>query len=159
MPNLIPQKLMIRHICKIKKIRRQADYVKFLWQAKNGHYNQSHATAIWNDTYEKLKGEFDEFKNRETTIENQIKEDKKTFKCELGYELLQKIKEDENEKALSEQSAFELYNVLEHLVWKKRFSKGVLSELGKKVKYTAANTESFGTGSDVKKPVIKMIAS
>ena len=55
-------------------IRRQADYVRFLWEAyQKGHFNNAEAKFIWEDSYTKLKGEFDDFRNIYKQVENDTK--------------------------------------------------------------------------------------
>lgn len=141
-----------------EKLKRHADYVRYLFEAKNKHYNRNESNWVWNDTYTKLKGEHDDFKNREKEIEKQIKAENTKHKQELASEFLQKLKENENEAELSEESAKILYYELENLSIRKTH-KSVMSELLDNRERIAHCSEGYGIGTESKKPTIKMIAS
>lgn len=88
-------------------VRRQADYVQYLWEECHPHhYSTAERAAVWQQTYEKLKGEFDDFRTMHKDIEEKVKEEKKELHMENVRELLDRVKSgtqslsEENEKAL-----------------------------------------------------------
>jgi hypothetical protein len=145
-------------------IRRQADYVRYLWESyQKKHYSPTEAAVIWQDTYTKLKGEFDDFRNTHKKAEEKVKEDKVTNNALNLKELLNRIKtgvqkiEPEEEK--------QLIAALKHQLYARRY-KNALDELLKKVKLIEHSCEGVGKGlvdPDVKtkedqdKPKITMI--
>jgi hypothetical protein len=92
-------------------LRRQADYVRYLWEDyQKGHYNINHAQEIWQDAYKKLRGEMDDFRDKHKEIEKNISDEKKTHKIENIKELLYRIK-NSNQK-LSDEDNIKLLEAL-----------------------------------------------
>lgn len=89
-------------------LRRQADYVRYLWEDyQRGHYNINHAQMIWQDAYQKLKGEMDDFRDKHKEIEKNISKEKKIYEVENAKELInritttnQKLSEDDTKKLI-----------------------------------------------------------
>jgi hypothetical protein len=77
-------------------VRRQADYIRFLWEAyQKQHYNEKEARGIWTHAYKTLNKEFIDFKSQEKKIENQLNDDKLKNKKELMKELISRISNDD----------------------------------------------------------------
>lgn len=74
-------------------IRRQADYVQFLWEEyQRGHYNNAERTWVYQEAYERLKGEFNDFRDMHKEVEKRIEEEKKTLAGRNVRDLLQRLK-------------------------------------------------------------------
>jgi len=92
-------------------LRRQADYVRYLWEDyQKGHYNIQHAQMIWQDAYQKLRGEMDDFRDKHKEIEKNIGEEKKTYKIENAKELIHRIRN--TEQKLSDEDTLKLIEIL-----------------------------------------------
>ena len=140
-------------------VRRQADYVRFLWEAyQRGHYNNAEAQYVWNDAYKKLKGEFDDFKNKYKEIEESTKEEKKTLQAANAKDLLNRLKT--GEQKLSDEETQELVSLLKDKMYKRRYS-NTMDELKRTHAETPATVQGQGTGAEEPTkpsgPVIKMI--
>jgi hypothetical protein len=86
-------------------VKRQADYIKFLWEAYNKGASKRDANAIWSQAYDTLKSEFIQFKDDYEEKENSFKELKKQQNAERIKELIQQIQDGhelstENKKVL-----------------------------------------------------------
>ncbi len=118
-------------------IRWQADYVQYLWEEyQKRHYNNAERKWVWEETYKRLKGEFDDFRKMHDDIEEKIKEEKEELAAKNARELLerlqtglQKLDTDEEAKLLKD---------LDLLVIKKNYGI-VMQELLQKVKPTEVN--------------------
>ncbi len=139
-------------------VRRQADYIRYLWEAyQKSHYNHAEAAYVWEDAYTKLKGEFDDFRNKHKESEQRVKEEKEKFKAENAKDLLTRLRS--GEKKLNEQEEKELYETLKDRLYKKRFD-NTMKQLVEKRKETLAVSEGIGTGAplpDKDKPTVRMI--
>lgn len=99
-------------------IKRQADYVQFLWEVyQKRHVSQVEKQHIWNTTYENLKKEFNDFRDLHTDIEKQIKTEKKNLDGQNARELLEWI--TKNKHSLSEEEQYQLITELKELINKK----------------------------------------
>lgn len=146
-------------------VRRQADYVRYLWEEyqkkKNAHINAQEASIIWEDAYKTLKGEFDDFRDKYKQIEEKSKEEKKVLAGENAQDLLERLKT--GKQKLSEDDEKKLLEDLQPLLWKKRYSVGPIKQLHdyvvhSKVKFIEASCQGYGVAEEVKdKPTITMI--
>lgn len=90
-------------------VRRQADYIRYLWEAyQKGPYNTAEANWVWEDSYKKLKGEFDDFRDKYDNISKSTKEEKKKLDADNARDVLkrlstgkQNISEDEQQIILA----------------------------------------------------------
>lgn len=145
-------------------VRRQADYVRYLWEAyQKGHFSANDAARVWQETYQKLKGEFDDFRNMHKKAEEKVKEDKINFTAQNLKEVLQRIKS--GAQHLDPEEEKELISLLKQQLYKRRFIT-TMEELTKKTRLIEPVCESMGKGNtdpDVKnkeeddKPKITMI--
>jgi hypothetical protein len=103
-------------------IRRQADYVQYLWESyQKPHYNNAERQYIWQNTYKLLKGEFDDFRDMHKDIEERVKEEKTELQAQNVRELLERIKT--GEQRLSPEQEEELLAALEHVVNERKNAK------------------------------------
>ena len=142
-------------------IRRNADYIRYLWEAyKKGHYDNTEAKLIWNDAYKNLRGEMDDFRDKYKEIEKSIKEEKEQFKAENTKDLLNRLKT--KEQTLPKKDSQELYEALKNKLIHRRF-KNTMKQLLEKIPFIEPVFESYGKGPEDKdynpdnKPTIKMI--
>jgi hypothetical protein len=141
-------------------VRRQADYVRYLWESyQRGHYNTAEAGWVWEDSYKKLKGEFDDFRDSYKAVETKTKEEKETFKAANAKDLLERLKT--GQQTLSDADAQNLIEALKDKVYKRRFT-NTLAQLLATRKSTVATSEGSGTGPeeevvDKSKPTIHMV--
>lgn len=146
-------------------VRRQADYVRYLWEEyqkkRKAHINPHEASAVWEDAYKSLKGEFDDFRNKYKEIENKTKEEKKTLAGENVQDLLARL--STGKQKLSKEDEELLLMNLKPLLWRKRFTVGPLQEMQTmvgegKIKYHDTELVSVGTAPEMKeRPTITMI--
>lgn len=146
-------------------VRRQADYVRYLWEEsqkkRKAHINNTEANLLWEDTYKTLKGEFDDFRNKYKEIEDKTKEEKKILAGENVQDLLERLAS--GKQKLSEEDEKILLLNLRPLLWRKRFTVGPVKQINdmvndKKLKYYDTELIGYGTALDEKeKPAITMI--
>jgi hypothetical protein len=75
-----------------KWIRREADYVTFLWKAyMKGKRDEKQVKMVWEHAYTSLKKEFTDFRDTYKQTELKIKEEKKINEKELVKEVLSRI--------------------------------------------------------------------
>jgi hypothetical protein len=78
-------------------VQRQADYVRYLWEAyQKQHYSTSESKNIWQHAYKTLTKEFTDFRDLHKDIEEKLKTDNKLNKSELVKELLSRMSSQEN---------------------------------------------------------------
>jgi hypothetical protein len=141
-------------------VRRQADYVRYLWEAYEGnHYNNSQAQSVWQDAYTKLKGEFDDFRDLHKNVETKIAQDRIKFDASNLDELVARIKSGQQTLPKAE-----LYNLLFNLKNKasRRLYSNCMNEIIQCVEPTPYSCEGIGCGEatpvqDPNKPKITMI--
>ena len=111
-------------------IRWQADYVQYLWEEyQKRHYNNAERQWVWQETYKRLRGEFDDFRKMHDDIEERIKEEKDVLAAKNARELMQRL--TTGTQKLSESDEKELLYELQNIVYKKNFNI-VLKELVQK---------------------------
>jgi hypothetical protein len=142
-------------------VRRQADYIRYLWEAyQKNHYSTVEAGYVWEDAYTKLKGEFDDFRNKFKKIEEKTKEEKEKFKADNAKDLLKRL--STGKQTLSDGEMNSLMDTLRLKLNRRRFS-NVLEQLCKLRAEIPATAEGFGRGPDdpdvvnKDKPKIRMI--
>jgi hypothetical protein len=124
-------------------VRRQADYVRYLWEAyQRGHINQSEAKAIWQDAYKTLKQEFIDFKSMHDDIEKDLEIEKEKNKGELIKELMSRL--SSGDQSLDEKSMKELVEVMKIQLLQQRKEK-VTNQILEIVPMIPASRESIGT--------------
>jgi hypothetical protein len=143
-------------------IRRQADYVRYLWEAyQKSHYNSAEAAWIWEDAYKNLKGEFDDFRNKYEELKVSTKEEAKKLNGESAKDLLERLQT--GKQKLSDNDALILLQKLKEKAYERRH-KNMLEELVKVVKQDEHFIESRGKGPkeevvDKSKPTITIVES
>jgi hypothetical protein len=98
-------------------VRRQADYVQYLWEAyQKSHYNTAEKQWIWQTTYERLKNEFDDFRNMHKEVEERVKVEKKELAGQNVRELLERVASGKQQLTAEEEELLltELRNIVEH---------------------------------------------
>lgn len=141
-------------------VRRQADYIRYLWEAyQKGHYNTVEAKWIWEDAYKKLKGEFDDFRDKYKSIETNTKKEKEQLKISNTKELFDRLKS--GMQHLDDNDEKKIINALKEKVYKRRFI-NTMQELLKVKKPIAAICQGQGRGEnevkeDKEKPKIIMV--
>lgn len=141
-------------------VRRQADYVRYLWEAyqKGKHYDNAEAKWVWESSYKNLKGEFDDFRNKYKEIEKNSKEEKEILKVSNLKDLLARLVS--GEQTLSDDDNKRLIGMLKDQQYKRRF-KNTMEELRNKAKVLPATCTGYGAGpedkTDPNAPKIRMI--
>jgi hypothetical protein len=124
-------------------VRRQADYVRYLWEAyQRGHFNQSEAKSIWQDAYKTLKQEFIDFKSMHDGIEKDLEVNKEKNKGELITELMKRL--SSGDQSLDERSMQELVEVMKIQLFQQR-KENVTNQILEKVPIIEASCEGMGT--------------
>ncbi len=78
-------------------VRRQADYVQYLWESYQKHHqNTAERQYIWSEAYNRLKKEFDDFRNMHKEIEERVKIEKKELAGQNTRELLERLADGQN---------------------------------------------------------------
>ena len=110
-------------------VQRQADYVRYLWEAyQKQHYSPSESKNIWQHAYKTLTKEFTDFRDLHKDIEEKLKTDNKLNKTELVKELLSRM--SSQEQALDDNSTKTLHDKLKEQLLEQRKRK-MLEELKK----------------------------
>ena len=74
-------------------VRRQADYVQYLWESyQKRHQNTAERQWIWQTTYDRLRKEFDDFRDMHKDVEERVKNERKTLAGQNARELLERVK-------------------------------------------------------------------
>jgi hypothetical protein len=124
-------------------VRRQADYVRYLWEAyQRGHYNNSEAQAIWQESYQTLKKEFIDFRTLHENIEKDLEVGKKINKGELITELMKRL--SSGDQSLDNRSMTELLEVMKIQLFQQRKEK-LVAQIKNIVPVVEASCEAFGT--------------
>lgn len=135
-------------------VRRQADYVQYLWEAyQKGHYKVAERQYIWQEAYKRLKGEFDDFRNMHKDIEERVKEEKKDLQAQNARELLERLSTGLQNLSTSEEGY--ILTALQDLMYKKSYNT-VMDHLKQVRKESAVTVESIGVGPEVV-PKVTMI--
>lgn len=139
-------------------LRRQADYVRYLWEFKQGkHIDHSRAKFIWEDAYKSLKGETDDFRDKYKDTEKLVKEEKLKLHASSVTDLLRRLKS--GEQKLSPEREAELVQELRKIRKRRRYQ-NVMDELEEKIPKTPVTSRGIGCGAgtpDGHVPTIRMI--
>lgn len=138
-------------------VRRQADYVRYLWEAyQKGHRNNSEAKRVWQEAYGRLKGEFDDFRDKYKEVEKFTKEERKKHDAERAKELLRRYADGVQTPETDEEKQ-KLLHMLTDQVYRHRFNRA-LAELLERVPQTKAVTNARGKyDGPENKPTVRMI--
>lgn len=136
-------------------IRRQADYVQYLWESyQKRHYNNAERKYVWQNTYMNLRGEFNDFRNMHKDIETKVEEEKEVLAAQNARDLLERLKSGTQKLSTDEEAMLLLE--LQTLIVKRRFQT-TLDEMLKKTEVIAASSTGVGHGADDNAPKITMI--
>jgi hypothetical protein len=129
-------------------VSRQADYVKYLWEAyQKQHYSPSEAKNIWLHAYKTLNKEFHDFKELHKEVEEKIKADSQTNKTELVKELLKRLASQE--QTLDTDSTDNLLQKLKDQVNEQR-KKKLLQSIESDVETVPPTVEGRGSRKELK---------
>jgi hypothetical protein len=113
-------------------VKRQADYVRYLWEAyQKQHFNANDAKNIWQHAYKTLSQEFVDFKKLHTEVEAKLKNDDQYNKASMVKELLQRVSNEE--QSLDSDTTNTLIKKLEDKLYIQR-KKKLLDQIIKDVK-------------------------
>lgn len=91
--------------------KRQADYIRFLWEEYQVRINNEEAKHVWQDAYSRLKGEFNDFRDMYDETKKRIEDEKSAYKAQNARELLERL--STGLQQLPEQDMRDLLAVLE----------------------------------------------
>ena len=135
-------------------VRRQADYVRYLWEAyQKGHYNTGEAQAVWESTYKRLKGEFDDFRSKYKDIEESVKLEKKQLAASNAKDLLDRLRTGV-QTISNESDARQLLYDVKNVLYKRRYT-NCLKQLKDTRVETSPVCEAYGTSLVEEKPIDK----
>lgn len=136
-------------------IRRQADYVQYLWESyQRGHYNNAEKKWVWQNAYQNLRGEFDDFRDMHKDIEARVEEEKSVLAAQNARELLERLKTGSQQ--LSAEEELVLLRELQNIIIKRKYAT-TLEELVAKVKLVPSCSSGTGQGPEHEAPKITMI--
>jgi hypothetical protein len=141
-------------------IKRQADYVQYLWEAyQKGHYNMAERNYVWQDAYKNLRGEMDDFRDKFKAIEESTKEQKEQLKASNARDLIGRLAS--GNQTLPAEETMRLVTILKDKLYKRMFSNSLI-QLINKVERVPAVISKRGTGPDMPdkpdndKPTVRM---
>jgi hypothetical protein len=128
-------------------IRNRANYVRYLWEAyqRGSHPDIKEAMEVWNDTYKKLKGEFDTFKDTYEETKKKTKDEKKILHASSARDLIERLKE--GTQFLNKEDSEDLLNMLRYIHKKRRY-KNCLKQLLERTPRIKESTSMYGTQSE-----------
>jgi len=140
-------------------IMRQADYIRYLWEAyQKGHWDSTEARLVWEDAYKRLKGEFDDFKNKHEDIKKAREEEKKQLDASNARELIERL--GSGLQKLDKSDTKLLKELLKNQLYKKRYNdcmQRILSVVPR-AKYTCSGVGiAEPVDESIAKPTVKMI--
>jgi hypothetical protein len=103
-------------------IEQQADYIRYLWEDDNDGvvFSQQDSDRIWQEAYDNLSYEFNQFRELYEETETKIKQDKIRYKKEILYELSARI--ISGVQHIKDQDMLMLIEDLDKKRWKQRFA-------------------------------------
>lgn len=129
-------------------ISRQADYVRYLWEAyQKQHYSASESRNIWQHAYKTLKQEFADFHEMHKEVEEKLKKERKENKTELTKELLKRLAD--KDQSLNENSTTDLVKKLQTRVYEQR-KKKLLDSIENEVEIVPPTREARGCRKELK---------
>lgn len=103
-------------------VRRQADYVQYLWEAyQRNHINSAERKLVWKDAYKNLKGEFDDFRDKYKAVQKATDEEKDHFKAMNARDLIKRLAG--GQQSLSKEAMIILIEKLKDKVCKSNYRK------------------------------------
>jgi hypothetical protein len=99
-------------------IERQSDYVRFLWENNQKSFKQEDSDKIWDEAYNSLNEEFQEFQRLHDEKEEKIKQDNIKHKKELLYEMSDRIIDDKQH--IANEGDIHLLNTLKDKLYQQR---------------------------------------
>ena len=113
-------------------IKCQASYIKFLYQAySRKSHSERESQTIWQQAYNTLKQEFDDFEKMHDEVEERLKKEEKYNKATMVKEMTRRIASEE--QTLSKTSTTQLVDRLKIQVMKQRW-KNMISQIKSDVK-------------------------
>lgn len=124
-------------------IKRQADYVRFLWEEYNEGmaFSTQDSDAVWKQAFDTLTNEFDQFRKMHEDAENKIKADSIKYKKELLFEMGDRIISGKQE--LDDKRAKDLLLTLQNKAYNQR-AKKMLNQLKNEIETLPASLEAIG---------------
>ena len=130
-------------------IKRQADYVRFLWESyQNRCFKAKDAEQIWEHAYTTLKKEFADFRELHATIEKDLKQSASTSKAEMVREMVKRL--TNNEQKLNESDTIDLLNKLKTKVIEQRRKK-LITQIKESVTLIKPTRITVGVAVEVEK--------
>jgi hypothetical protein len=157
MANLPPSDKRPKGYMEDEWIKRQADYVRYLWEDYQGKHVDlvSGGSKIWNETYKKLREEFDDFRNNYEETKKSVEAERKELDAANALAVFKRVAKDPGQ--VSEEELAGIVDELKRRLVKKHF-KAVLQQLLRTVKAIAPTAQGRGLStSDEDKPTVKMI--
>jgi hypothetical protein len=141
------QKDNAKHNSEDEWVQRQADYIRYLWEAyQKQHFNASDAQEIWKHAYNTLTQEFADFKKLHEEVENKLKIDEKYNKSSMVKELLQRL--STSEQTLDSNTTTTLIKKLENKLYIQR-KNSLITQIDKDVKKIEPTRVCRGTVKEV----------
>ena len=141
------QKDNANHNSEDEWVQRQADYIRYLWEAyQKQHFNASDAQEIWKHAYNTLTQEFADFKKLHEEVENKLKIDEKYNKSSMVKELLQRL--STSEQTLDSNTTTTLIKKLENKLYIQR-KNSLITQIDKDVKKIEPTRVCRGTVKEV----------
>lgn len=129
-------------------IKRQADYVRFLWEEYNEvAFSTQDSDAIWQQAFDTLTNEFDQFRKMHEEAERKVKADALKHKKELLFEMGERI--ISGKQSLDDERAKALLITLQNKAYKQR-AKKMLTQLNSTVEPLLATVEDVGVNEYAK---------
>lgn len=127
-------------------IRRQADYVRFLWEemqdVKLTKTQLKESDSVWQKTYDALTNEFNQFKDMYKNTEEKVKQDDAKFKLQLVNEIGKRI--INNEQKLDNNDTKKLLETLRVKVYKQRYD-NVIKQINSDIIKLESSVVGIGT--------------
>jgi hypothetical protein len=123
-------------------IKRQADYVRFLWEEYNEvAFSTQDSDAIWHQAFDTLTNEFDQFRKMHEAAELKVKTDALKYKKELLFEMGDRIISGKQE--LDAERSKDLLVTLQNKAYRQR-AKKMLKQLNEAIQPLPATVEDVG---------------
>lgn len=136
--------------------QQNAFYIRYLYEEMHKHASHQELNFIFNDSYKKLKSDFDEFRNKHEEIEKSTTEDLKKLSTSNVLDLCDRLKT--KTQALSDNDTIELKKRLLDALYKTNFKKMKIQLLEKVPLVTTGPEEIYGLNTNLdEKHKIQMI--
>jgi hypothetical protein len=135
-------------------IKRQADYVRFLWEEHQVDdkgepllFNPDDSDKVWQEAHDSLEREFREFRELHEEMEKKVAKDSLKYKKELIYEMSTRI--INGQQKLDNSKSYDFINKLKDKLFKQR-SKTTIKEINDIVRVLPSTHEGEGINIDAK---------